>query len=82
MLDRWQKRQVEQKLARELAEAREDLRLAHQKPQEIVDSGVPPSDSLSLFHRARARLVAARIRHKIALDRWVDFVIYGKIPGD
>jgi hypothetical protein len=83
--ERWTKREVEQRLARELEEALEAYRMArvrHKNVMDSVPSSIPAPDSHLRIHQAAESLNYARAAHQKALRRWTEFVAKGTIPDD
>jgi hypothetical protein len=83
--DRWTKREIERRLARELEEALEAYRVARIRYQDVMDSlpsGIPGPDSGLRIQQSTAALDHARAAHQMALSRWTEFVGKGTIPAD
>jgi hypothetical protein len=83
--DRWTKREIEQRLARELEYALEAYRVAGVRYQDVMDSlpsGIPAPDSNLRIRQASAALDNTRAAHRKALTRWTEFVAKGTIPAD
>jgi hypothetical protein len=79
----WEKREVEQRLARELHGEWEALRRANAHFRDAVLSvdNVPP-DSNVMVAQAYRQSVRAHAAWKVAFDRWKGFVCDGTIPDD
>ncbi|HUJ48953.1 MAG TPA: hypothetical protein VLW25_02115 [Bryobacteraceae bacterium] len=85
MLDWWEKREVERKLAQELSYAQEKFRQANVTLRDLTGfspSGIPAPDSNLPIEQAHRTCVHARDQWIAALDRWTNFVKYGTIPED
>ena len=85
MLDWWQKREVERKLAQELNYAQEEFRLANLALRDLTgfsQSGIPAPDSNLPIEQADRACLHAYDQWKAALDRWTNFVKYGTLPND
>jgi formate-dependent nitrite reductase cytochrome c552 subunit len=83
--DRWAKRGVEQRLARELEEASESNRAAKLRYEDVMKSlpsGIPQPDSNLRIQQVAEALDRARVAHQKALTRWTAFVAKGTIPSD
>jgi hypothetical protein len=85
MLDWWQKREVERKLAQELNDAQEQFRQANLALRDLTSfcpSGIPAPDSNFRLEQVRRGRVHAYDEWKVALDRWTNFVKYGTVPEE
>jgi hypothetical protein len=80
MLDWWEKRELERKLAQELMAAEAKFRQANLRLMMLVDdasAAIPAPDSTLLIKQAGDTSKAAFDEWQAALERWKRFVING-----
>lgn len=85
MRDWWEKRELDRRLAGELASAYENYRLASFKMNEIAAAAPPPApgpEPGSAVQQAGIARTMAYDQYIAVLERWKHFVIHGALPQE